>query len=713
MKICTFFTFLTFFLLPFYTALFGQTTEQMSIIPNQLQPPTAPVQPHPLIEFGDTRIDNYYWLNDRNNPQVIHYLQQENEYLKSALAHTESLQHSLYSEMVSRIPQQDMSVPYIRNGFYYYTRYETNKEYPIYARKIDTADAKEEILINCNINAAKHDYFSIGSIAIDSSNSIMAYSEDTLSRRIYTIRFKDLQSDLMLPDVLENTSGSMVWYNDGKAILYIVKDPNTLRSFKIFRHIIGQHQSEDTLIYEEKDDTYSVSLHKSRSGRFIYLNSSSTLTSEVLLCDADNSNAEFQVFEPRKKGHLYNVADDGQHFYIISNENAQNFKLFTTELSNTDRSHWIEKIPHRFNVLIEDIDCFKDFIVLSERIKGIVKYRIISGEQDCYLDFDEDSYMTYLVDNHQFNTRTLRYSYNSLTTPYSIYEYELDLKDNILLKESEVVGGYDKNLYQSERIEVTSRDGVKIPVSIVYKKDKKRPDGNPLLLYGYGSYGYSLDPSFSSVRLSLLDRGFVYAIAHIRGGQELGRQWYEDGKLLKKKNTFYDFIDCANYLINQKYTSPTQLYAMGGSAGGLLMGAIINMAPQLFHGVIAAVPFVDVLTTMLDESIPLTTGEFDEWGNPKIKEYYDYIKSYSPYDNVVNQSYPAMLVTTGLHDSQVQYWEPAKWVAKLRAVKKGGEALYLNTNMAVGHGGASGRFERYKEYALEYAFLLDLQGIKY
>lgn len=690
----------------------AQTNNPMTQNQNASKPPVAPIKPHPIETFGDVRIDNYYWLNDRNNPEVISYLNEENDYLHREMAHTDSFQKKLYSEMVGRIVQKDMSVPYIRHGYYYYTRYETGKEYPIYARRIDTSDAREQILINCNVNATNHSFYNIGTIAIDTSNQLMAYSEDTFSRRIYTIRLKNLHTGEFLPDVISNCNGSIVWYNDGKAFLYVVKDEETLRSYKVYRHILGQSQQEDTLIYEEKDNTFGVGIHKSRSGKFIYLTCYSTLTSEVHFCDANNSNAELKTFEPRKTNHLYYVADDGEKFYITSNENALNFKILTTDINHTTRKHWIEKIPHRINVLIEDLDCFKDFIVVSERMKGIVKYRIISGEQDCYLDFDEDAYMTSLVDNYEFDTHTIRYSYNSLTVPPSVFEYNLDTREQNLLKEAEVVGGYDKNQYQSERIEVKSRDGVMIPVSLVYKKSLKNKEGNPLLLYGYGSYGYSIDASFSSTRLSLLDRGFIYAIAHIRGGQELGRQWYEDGKLLKKKNTFNDFIDCGRYLVSHKYSDPTRMFAMGGSAGGLLMGAVINMAPELFRGVVAAVPFVDVVTTMLDESIPLTTGEFDEWGNPKIKEYYDYIKSYSPYDNVMPHRYPALLVTTGLHDSQVQYWEPAKWVAKLRATKQGNEPVYLYTNMDTGHGGASGRFERYKEYALEYAFILDQLGIK-
>ncbi len=676
---------------------------------------SAPIaaKKHKQLEMhGDVRIDDYYWLNDRNNPEVISYLEAENKYLEQALSHTRTLQEKLYGEITGRIPQVDMSVPYLKNGYYYYTRYETGKEYPIYARKIDSLDAREEILINVNEYAKGHDYYNIGQIAIDPFNRYMAYSEDTLSRRIYTIKVRDIASGKLLSDVLPNNSGNIVWYNDGKAFLYIVKDPETLREYKVYRHLIGDDFRNDHLLFEEKDETYSVGVFKSRSHKFIYIGSYSTLTSEIRFCNADDSGAEFRLFEPRKRDHLYYVTDDGRHFYIVSNDNAINFRLFKADLDKTGKADWFEMIPHRNDVLLEDVECFQGFMVVEERIKGMIRHRIISGEQDCYLDFDEEAYMTSLVNNYEFDTRRLRYSYTSLTTPYSIFDYDLNTREHILLKEQEVTGGYDKSQYASERIEVIARDGTLVPVSLVYKKALRKNGGNPLLLYGYGSYGISIDPYFSSVRLSLLDRGFVYAIAHIRGGQELGRQWYEDGKLLKKINTFNDFIDCGRYMDTHQYTAPEHMYAMGGSAGGLLMGAVANMSWDLFHGIIASVPFVDVVTTMLDESIPLTTGEWDEWGNPNDKVFYDYIKSYSPYDNVGHHPYPAMLVTTGLHDSQVQYWEPAKWVAKLREMKRGDEPVYLYTNMSTGHGGASGRFEKYRETALEYAFLLDLEGIK-
>ena len=699
------------YLLIFTENIFAQNNKSMSQSTKENKPPVAQKVAKHLSIHDDIRVDNYFWLNDRKDSNVIAYLNAENEYLQTSLAHTRTLQEKLYTEITGRIPQVDMSVPYLKNGYMYYTRYENGKEYPIYSRKIDTSDAKEEILIDANLNAAGKDYYAVGSIAVNPSNDLMAFSEDIVSRRLYTIKVKDLKTKNVLADTILNTTGSIVWYNDGSAFLYVIKDPETLRSYKVYRHILGKDSSSDEMIFEEKDETFNLGIYKSRSNQFIYIGSYSTLTSEVLICNANEANGKFKVFNARKRDHLYSVTDNGQEFFVTSNDDALNFRLFNAPFNKTERVNWIEKIPHRNNVLLEEVNCFKEFSVVEERIKGIVKYRIIGEDQDYYIDFAEDSYMTFLTDNNVFDTNLIRYNYTSLTVPSSVFDYNIDKKTSVLLKEQEVVGGYDKSQYTSERIELKAKDGTMIPVSLVYRKDKKNRSGNPLLLYAYGSYGFSIDPTFSSVRLSLLDRGYVYAIAHIRGGQELGRQWYEDGKLLKKMNTFTDFVDCAKGLIDKKYTTKDHLYAMGGSAGGLLMGAVINLEPELFNGVIAAVPFVDVVTTMLDESIPLTTGEFDEWGNPKEKKYYDYMKSYSPYDNVGNYKYPALLVTTGLHDSQVQYWEPAKWVAKLRDMKKSNSPLYLYTNMSTGHGGASGRFERYKETALEYSFLLDLEGI--
>ena len=675
-------------------------------------PPVASKREKILEIHGDIRKDNYFWLNQREDKEVISYLNDENAYRENSLAHTLDLQDRLYNEITGRIKQVDMSVPYLKNDYMYYTRYEMGKEYPIYSRKIDTSDAQEEIIIDANVMASGLSYYAIGSITVSPDNNLTAYSEDIVSRRLYTIKLKNIYDTLVYDEAIPNTSGSIVWFNDGKAFLYVAKDPETLRSERVYKHIVGQDHSLDELLFEEKDETFNVGIYKSRSNKIIYIGSYSTLTSEVRYCEADNSNSIFNIISPRVRDHLYSVTDDGCYFYITSNDHALNFRLMTASIENYSVTNWIEKIPHRNDVLLEEVNCFQDFIVIEERVRGIVKLRLLDHEQDCYIDFNEMAYTASLVDNYVFNTDKIRYNFTSLTVPTSIFEYNLKTKNSILLKEQEIVGGYDKDAYISKRLEIKATDGTLVPVSLVYKKDRKKDSGNPLLLYAYGSYGFSLDPSFSSVRLSLLDRGYVYAIAHIRGGQELGRQWYEDGKLLKKKNTFTDFIDCAKGLIDLKYTSKEHLYAMGGSAGGLLMGAVINMAPELFNGVIAAVPFVDVVSTMLDESIPLTTGEFDEWGNPKDKIYYDYMKSYSPYDNVAELNYPAMLVTTGLHDSQVQYWEPAKWVAKIRAMKKGDNPIYLYTNMTTGHGGASGRFERYKETAMEYAFLLDREGIK-
>lgn len=661
---------------------------------------------------GDKRIDSYYWLNDRNDPEVIDYLNSENAFLKEVMSSTENFQHQLYGEMVGRIKKVDMSVPYLDNKYYYYTRYEEGLEYPIYCRKFDSLDAAEQIIIDANVASKGFDFYNIGHMAISPDNQLCAFSEDVLSRRIYTIRIKNLLDGTLLEEEIPSTSASIVWYNDGKSFLYLRKDSGTLRTFQVMKHTLGRPVSEDELIFEEKDETFSLGISRSRSNAVIYIHSFSTLTSEIQFCKADKSENLFQVLEPRNRDHLYKVTDDGKDFFIVSNHEATNFRVFKTPVDQFQRQHWVELIPHRSDVLIEDVHCFNGFYVVEERSRGVVNLRVITPTHDHYVAFNDDSYMTYPGANYEFDTRKLRYVYTSLTQPLSTYDFDVDHCVSTLLKMQEVVGGFDLELYASERLAVTGRDGTAIPVSIVFRKDKMQKGKTPMLLYGYGSYGYSIDPVFAAHRLSLLDRGFAFGIAHIRGGQELGRQWYEDGKLLQKKNTFNDFVDCGRALIQKGYAAPDKLYAMGGSAGGLLMGAVMNQAPELFRGVIAAVPFVDVVTTMLDESIPLTTGEFDEWGNPKNSEYYFYMKSYSPYDNVRAVSYPAILVTTGLHDSQVQYWEPAKWVAKLRELNKGKLPVLLHTNMSTGHGGASGRFERYKEIALEYAFLLELESIR-
>jgi oligopeptidase B len=563
--------------------------------------------------------------------------------------------------------------------------------------------------------AEGYSFYQVTGLSVSHDNKILSYGVDTLSRRKYTIRFKNLETGEIYDDQILNTTGSSAWAADNATIFYTRKDEVTLRPDRIFRHKVGDDPEQDALVYNETDETFRCSVYLSKSMKYIMIGSFSTLSTEYRYLDAMHPMADFNVFLPRQREHEYFISHYKDRFYIRTNYEAKNFRLMETGLDNTALDKWKEVIPHRSDVLLEDYEVFSDFLALQERENGLTGIRVMShdGANDYYIDFEEQTYMVYLSTNLDFDTDVVRYGYTSLTIPNSVYDYNMSSKEAKLMKRQEVVGGYNPDDYYAERLFATAKDGVKVPVSLVYKKGMKKDGENPTLLYGYGSYGASMDPYFSSVRLSLLDRGFIYAIAHIRGGEEMGRQWYEDGKLLKKKNTFTDFISCAEYLLDEKYTSEDKLFAMGGSAGGLLMGAVVNMRPDLFKGVVAAVPFVDVVTTMLDESIPLTTGEYDEWGNPNEKEYYDYMLSYSPYDNVEAKDYPAMLVTTGLHDSQVQYWEPAKWVARLREMKTNDEPLLLWVNMDFGHGGASGRFQRYKEVALEYAFMIDEAGLDY
>lgn len=677
----------------------------------KVEAPTAKKIKKEMSIHGDTRIDNYYWLNNREDAEVISYLNAENDYTKTKLKHTEAFQEKLYEEIVGRIKQDDQSVPYKDNGYFYLTRFEPGKEYPIYSRKKGSLEAAEEIMLEVNELAKDFEFFQAAGLSVSPNNKLLSYGEDTLSRRIYTIRFKNLETGEMLADFIPNTTGRAVWANDNKTLFYSVKD-ESLRSYKIFKHILGTDAAKDEEIYHEKDETFGTFVYKTKSDQYIVIGCYQTLSSEYHILDANKPNGKFQVIQPRERKLEYDIAHFGDKFYIRTNMEAKNFRLMETPINATAKENWKEVIPNRADVLLEGMDIFKDYLVLSERKAGITQLRVRPWQgTEHYIEFKDQAYMAYTSVNPEFDTNVLRLGYTSLTTPNSTYDYDMVAKKLTLLKQQEVVGAFNADDYTSERIHVKARDGAEVPVSIVYKKGTPKDGSAPLLLYGYGSYGASMDPYFSSVRLSLLDRGFIYAIAHIRGGEEMGRHWYEDGKLLKKKNTFNDFIDCGDYMIANNYTSKGNLYAMGGSAGGLLMGAIVNQRPEMWNGIIAAVPFVDVVTTMLDETIPLTTGEFDEWGNPKDKEYYDYIKTYSPYDNVEPKAYPNMLVTTGLHDSQVQYWEPAKWVAKLREYKTDNNTLLLHTNMDAGHGGASGRFARHKETALQYAFLLDLAGV--
>ncbi len=690
---------------------FGFTQEKKA---EEIKPPVAKKIKKELTIHGDTRIDNYYWLNERDNPEVIDYLKAENEYLKAKMKHTEPLQKKLYDEIIGRIKQTDMSVPYKDQGYYYYTRYEEGKEYPIYCRKKGNLEAEEEILLNVNKMAEGYDFFHVAGHTVSYDNNLIAYGVDTVSRRKYTIYFKNLKTGEILKDQIPITSGRAAWANDSKTVFYAVKDEETLRPYKIMRHVLGTEVSTDKEVFNEPDVTFNTFVYKSKSKKFIFIASYHTLYSEYRFLAADNPEEEFKIIQPREKDLLYGIDHYQDKFYIMTNWEAKNFRLMETPIDKTTKENWKEVIPHRKDVLLEQFEVFKDFLVVNERKNGLTHLRIIKwdDQSEHYLDFGEETYVAYIAHNPEFDTDLLRYGYMSLTTPNSIFDYNMKTKEKKLLKQQEVVGDFDPKNYKAERLYATAKDGIKIPISLVYRKGLEKNGDNPCLLYGYGSYGASMDPYFSSVRLSLLDRGFVFAIAHIRGGQEMGRWWYEDGKLLKKKNTFTDFIACAEHLIAEKFTRPEKLFANGASAGGLLMGAVVNMRPDLFKGIIAGVPWVDVITTMLDDSIPLTTAEFDEWGDPKKKEYYDYMISYSPYDNVEAKDYPAMMVTTGLHDSQVQYFEPAKWVAKLRALKTNDNLLILDTDMSSGHGGASGRFQRYKRTALMYAFMLDQLGIK-
>lgn len=664
---------------------------------------------------GDVRVDNYYWLNDKENAEVIDYLERENDYYSKMTAHTDGFKKELFEEIKGRIKEDDASVPYKYNGYYYITRFEKGKDYPIHTRKKGSMDAEEEIMFDVNEMAKDHAYYALGGINVSPDNKLVAFGVDTVSRRKYTIHIKNLETGKISEENIPVTTGGSTWANDNKTLYYTKKDEQTLRSNQIFKHVLGTSLNNDKLIFTEEDETFNTYVYKTKSKKYIVIGSSSTLTSEYQILNADKPEGDFKMFQKRERGLEYNFSHYQDQFYLVTNmDGATNFKLMKTSENKTGKENWEEVIPHREDVLLEDIDIFKDYLVVSERKNGLNELRIIKWEDNSeyFLPFDNETYTAYTSTNLDFDTTVLRYGYNSMTTPSSVIDFDMSTKEKTVVKETEVLGGkFDKDNYESKRIWATAADGTQIPISIVYKKGIKLNGKNPFLMYAYGSYGSTIDPYFSYARLSLLDRGFVFGIAHVRGGEYLGRKWYEDGKLLKKKNTFTDFIDASKYVIDQKYTSAEHLYASGGSAGGLLMGAIVNMSPEIYNGVIASVPFVDVMTTMLDDTIPLTTGEYDEWGNPNEKESYDYMRSYSPYDNVTKTNYPNMLVTTGLHDSQVQYFEPAKWVAKLREYKTDNNQLLFHINMDAGHGGASGRFEALKEVAVDYAFLLDLEGI--
>ena len=687
--------------------------------------PEAKQVPHTTEIHGLKLEDPYFWMRlsdeqkeanvaDDQTSDVIDYLNRENEYKEKVLLPTESLQKDLYDEIVGRIVKDDESVPVKYRGYWYYSRFEEGNEYAFNCRKKGNMDADEEIMLNGPKMAEGHSYFSIGGSSVSPDNHLLVYGLDTVSRRQYTLYFKNLKTGELFEDEIPETTGGAVWANDNKTIFYTKKDPQTLRSYRIFKHVLGTSINDDILVYEETDETFYIGVGKSKSQEYIMISSSSTLSTETRFIKADEPDSDWTIVHPREANHEYGVSHYGNDFYIHTNKGAKNFKLVKTPVSNTSIENWVDVIPHRDDVLLEGTDFFSSHLVLSERKDGLTNIRVKKWDdsEDYHLEFNDPAYMAYTGANPDFDSENLRFGYTSLTTPYTTYEHNFSDRARKQLKQQKVLGGkFDSANYTSERIMVESRDGVKVPVSIVYHNDTKLDGNSPLLLYAYGSYGSSTDPGFSSTRLSLLDRGFIYAMAHIRGGSEMGRQWYEDGKLFNKMNTFTDFIDCGEALVELGYTSSEHMYAMGGSAGGLLMGSVMNLAPELFNGVIAAVPFVDVINTMLDETIPLTTFEFDEWGNPKEKDYFDYIMTYSPYDNVEVKDYPHTLITTGYWDSQVQYWEPAKWIAKLREHKTDDNILIMHCNMETGHGGASGRFARFKEVAMEYSFMFMLEGI--
>ena len=715
MKKNIFFYICTFILLSCNTSTMNKKPIEFD---KSIKPPIAAIKPFLRVLHQDSVMDNYYWMIDyfKKGPDsnlVVDYLKAENNYTDKMLNTTKPFQEKLFSEIKNRIKEKDESVPYFKNGYFYYTRTEEGKQYYKFCRKKDNLNAPEEILLDIDEMAKNHAYYAASGFEISEDNQLLAFGIDELSRRQYTIYIKNLQTGEILKDKIENTEGDPCFAADNKTIFYTSKNKITLLSEKINKHIIGQPAEKDITVYTENDKSNYIGVGKSKNNKFIFIYSQATLSSEIKFIKSNEPNSTFKTFQPRIKNVLYSVVTLEDKFLIRTNLDATNFKVMECSLEKTAVENWKEVLPHRTDVLLENIEEFKDFIVYQERKNGLIQFQVKSNKNNSsyYVDFGEPTYLAYISTNVDYNSSTLRYGFTSLVTPNSQFDFDMNSKTKKILKQQEVIGGYSSENYTSERIMVKSRDGVQIPVSIVYKKGFKKDGNAPLLLYGYGSYGSSMDATFSISRLSLLDRGFAFVIAHIRGGQELGRTWYEDGKLQKKINTFNDFIDVGNYLVENKFTTSKHLYAKGGSAGGLLMGAVTNMAPNLWNGIIANVPFVDVINTMLDESIPLTTNEFDEWGNPKNKDAYFYMKKYSPLENVEAKEYPNMLVTTGLHDSQVQYFEPAKWVAKLRTLKKDNNILLLKTDMDYGHGGASGRFDYIKEIALEYAFLFALEGI--
>jgi oligopeptidase B len=682
--------------------------------PKDVKPPTAEKDPKEFVAHGDKRVDEYYWLNQRENTKVLDYLKAENAYLDTMMSGTRELREKLFKEMKGRIKEKDESLPYKDNGYWYYTRFEEGKQYPTFCRKKETLEAAEEVLLDQNKMAEGFKYYSIGGRSVSDNNELLAFTVDSVSRRLYGLRFKNLATGVIYPEVIPNVEGNdLAWAADNKTLFYVKKDVNTLLGYQVWRHELGTDPAKDVKVYEEKDNRFYIGVYRTKSKKYIGINSDmNQVSSEYRLLEAANPTGSFKVFEPRKENFQYSIEHFNDKFYVLTDWDAPNFRLMETPEGKTAKENWKEVIAHRKDVFVSNLLVFKNHLVLSEVKEALNQIRVINqtDKKDYYIPFDEAVYTTFPNVNPDYNTNVLRFSYTSMTTPGSIYDFNMDTQQRELKKQTQVLGGFKKEEYTSERLWATVRDGVKVPVSLVYKKGVKKDGSNPLLLYAYGSYGNSTFPSFNSNIISLLDRGFVYAIAHVRGGQEMGRQWYDQGHMFAKKNTFYDFIDCGEFLIKENFTTKEHLYANGGSAGGLLMGAIVNIRPDLWHGVVADVPFVDVITTMSDASIPLTTGEYKEWGNPADSAEYFYIKTYSPYDNVEKKAYPNMLVTTGLHDSQVQYFEPAKWVARLREMKTDSNKLLFKINMDAGHGGSSGRFDYLKDKAWQYAFFLALEG---
>jgi len=676
------------------------------------QPPRARRSPTRHETHGVVRVDDYYWLRERDRSEVIDYLNAENAHTDAVMAQTDALQETLFEEIKGRIKQTDMSVPYREGDFTYYRRYEDEREYPIYCRRLEPAGS-EEVLLDVNELAEGRDFCQVSGREVSPDQQLLAYATDFEGRRIHTICVKNLVTGAHLDDALTGVTSNLVWANDSRTLFYAHQDPTTLRWSRIYRHQLGTRQADDVVVYEEPDDTFNCGVGKSRSKRYLLIGSHQTVSSEYRFLDADDPTGTFSVFLARARDHEYHIDHFRDRFYVRTNRDARNFKLMEASEGGMDPDRWVELIPHREDALLGPFELFRDHLVTHERRGGLVHLRVCpwNGADAHDIAFDEPVYDAYLSVNREPDSSVLRFGYESLTTPTTTYDYDMVARTRTLLKREEVLGDFDPHRYRSERLMATAPDGEHIPVSLVSRVGTPRDGSHPLLLYGYGAYGLCIDPAFNSARLSLLDRGFIFAIAHVRGGQELGRRWYDDGRLGQKRNSFTDFIAAAEHLLVKGYSQTDRLFAMGASAGGLLMGAVVNMRPDLFAGVVAQVPFVDVMTTMLDETIPLTTGEYDEWGNPSERAAFDDILAYSPYDNVEAKDYPALLVLAGLHDSQVQYWEPAKWVAKLRALKTDGNPLLLKTNMDAGHGGVSGRYRRYRDVALQYAFLLAQAGV--